>query len=180
MYYEELHDGAWERIDIDGEMLMGRAHHVIYFASPDRWLGYPPWARGRRDEIIGRITSEFREPDYEYHGLAAADAASNAVEPNVPPASPPAKKIPPKRSGSRALLIAVCALFALAALMAWVVTRGVVRGETRLPLQRATLRRPVSRAQEPVTFWISIGAYAAVGAGALVLGALGVREGRAR
>jgi hypothetical protein len=26
MYYEELHQGAWKRIEIDGEMLMGRAH----------------------------------------------------------------------------------------------------------------------------------------------------------
>ena len=69
MYYEELIVGAWERIDIDGEMLMGPAHHVIYFASREAWTSYPSWARGRRDEIIARITSEFREPDYEYSGL---------------------------------------------------------------------------------------------------------------
>jgi hypothetical protein len=67
MYYEELRDGVWKRIDIDGEMLMGRAHHVIYFASPERWREYPPWASQRRDEIIARIKSEFREPDYEYY-----------------------------------------------------------------------------------------------------------------
>jgi len=76
MYYEELHGGAWERIDIDGEMLMGRAHHVIYFASPERWLEYPEWARGRRDEIIARITSEFREPDYETRAARRRSARS--------------------------------------------------------------------------------------------------------
>jgi len=41
MYYEELHGRSWHRIEIDGEMLTGRAHHVIHFASPGRWLGYP-------------------------------------------------------------------------------------------------------------------------------------------
>ena len=53
---------------LDGEMLIGRAHHVIYFANPAEWRIYPEWAQGRREEIIGRIKSEFREPDYEYHG----------------------------------------------------------------------------------------------------------------
>ncbi len=66
MYYEELRDGRWERIRISGEMLMGRAHHVIYFASPSDWLAYPDWARHRRDEIVARVKSAFRPPDYEY------------------------------------------------------------------------------------------------------------------
>src|SRR5687767_14585962 len=47
MYYEELRDGTWQRIEIDGEMLVGTAHHVIYFGS----LKFPEWARQRRDEI---------------------------------------------------------------------------------------------------------------------------------
>lgn len=68
MYYEEFHDGQWRQIDLDGEMLVGRAHHVIYFASPEQWQHYPEWARDRRDEIIARIKSDFREPDYEYEG----------------------------------------------------------------------------------------------------------------
>lgn len=69
MYYEELHNGEWLRISLDGEMLTGRAHHVIYFASPEDWRRYcPEWARERREEIVGRIKSQFREPDYEYVG----------------------------------------------------------------------------------------------------------------
>ncbi len=68
MYYEEFWADSWQRIEIDGEMLTGRAHHIIYFDSPERWQSYPEWARDRRDEIIGRIKSQFREPDYEYEG----------------------------------------------------------------------------------------------------------------
>ena len=55
MYYEELREGAWARLEIDGEMLTGRAHHVIYFASAEAWARYPAWAWGRRDEIVARI-----------------------------------------------------------------------------------------------------------------------------
>ena len=179
MYYEELHHGTWERIDVDGEMLMGRAHHVIYFATPARWLQYPSWARARRDEIIARITSEFREPDYEYSGLtAAAGAASSPVEPMVAPSSASAKKAASPRAGHRTLLGAALALLVVAGAMGWLVTGGVTRGETTLPLKQSTLRRKVSREQEPVTFWISIGVYAAIGAGALALGALAAKEAR--
>lgn len=62
MYYEEKHGGSWRRMRVDGEMLMGRAHHVIYFGS----TRFPDWAQGRREEIIGRIKAGFPEPDYEY------------------------------------------------------------------------------------------------------------------
>ena len=70
MYYEEEINDHWMRLDIDGEMLTGRAHHVIYFASEDRWQSYPEWARHRRAQIIARIKREFRQPDYEYEGDA--------------------------------------------------------------------------------------------------------------
>jgi hypothetical protein len=121
MYYEELHDGVWERVDVDGEMLMGPAHHVIYFASPDAWLRYPPWARQRRDEIIARITSEFREPEYEYHGLMAGarSATTGAPASSNVPASGAKRRAPPRQSEIRALLVAVVLLFALAGAMGW-------------------------------------------------------------
>jgi hypothetical protein len=73
MYYEELHEGEWRRLDIDGEMLVGPAHHVIYFGSRASWSQKPEWARGRRDEIIGRIKSASPIPDYEYQGEDVLD-----------------------------------------------------------------------------------------------------------
>ena len=177
MYYEELRDGSWERIDIDGEMLMGPAHHVIYFAAPERWRTYPPWARERRAEIIARITSEFREPDYEYSGLAAPGTTSDSAEiERASPSLAPKRRPPPQ--GYNALLGGVLVMFAIAVVMGWLVTAGVSRGETRLPLKLASLRRPVARDQEPAMFWTSIGIYFGIGAGTLVLGVLGVREAR--
>lgn len=62
MYYEEFSNSAWHRIEIDGEMLVGKAHHVIYYGS----LKFPDWARERHDEIIARIKSKFHPPEYEY------------------------------------------------------------------------------------------------------------------
>lgn len=179
MYYEELRGGAWERLDIDGEMLMGRAHHVIYFASPEQWLRYPVWARARRDEIIARITSEFREPDYEYDGLSgAASPSPSPIARSLVPPVPPARKGTASRSENRALFVAMLALLVLAAGMAWLVLSGVARGETYLPIKSAVLRRTVSRDNEPAMFWVSTGVYTIIGAGSLVLGVIGARAGR--
>jgi hypothetical protein len=49
-------------------MLVGPAHHIIYFASEEAWQEYPAWARDRRPEIVARIKTEFCPPDYEHHG----------------------------------------------------------------------------------------------------------------
>ena len=184
MFYEALRDGSWERLEIDGEMLMGTAHHVIYFKTPAQWQAYPPWARTRRDEIVARITSEFRPPDYEYDGLDGASGGASGAPPPAPPSTPPRPSAPPSRAappaGHRTLLAVVAGLFLLAALMGWLVATGVARGETRLPLKRQSLRRPVTRAAEPATYWLSISVYAAVGTGLLWLGVLGARAARQR
>lgn len=68
MYYEEHINGRWERLALSGEMLMGPAHHVIYFASEADWQRHPAWAQGRRDQIIARIRAAFPPPDYEHQG----------------------------------------------------------------------------------------------------------------
>lgn len=180
MFYEERHGWTWDRIEISGEMLMGPAHHVIYFATPSQWLQYPAWARDRRDEIIARIKSEFRPPDYEYHGDqpgSAPPAARPAEPPRTSPGAPP--RTPPRaQQGRGALLMAVLLLLTLAVSMGWVVSRGLARGETRLPIKQAYLRRPIPRQQEPATFWLAIGIYSVLSAGALALGLLGAREWR--
>lgn len=166
MDYEELRDGRWERIPISGEMLMGRAHHVIYFASPRAWLAYPDWARHRRDEIVARVKSEFRPPDYEYLDAGPAPAAFATGTGST--ASP---------SQLRALAIAVTLLLAIAAGAGWLVQRGVTRGETWLPLPHASQRRVVARAEEPATFWLAIAVYAAAAAGTAGLSGWLVLEG---
>lgn len=157
MYYEERLGDTWQRIDIDGEMLMGRAHHVIYFASPEQWQRYPEWARHRRDEIIARIQSEFRPPDYEY--------ADNGVVPSPSPA-PGAVTVrtAPKQWGALALTVAI--LLGIAGGMGWLVKSGLERDATWLPTKRASTQRVVERQSEPATYWLSIGIYAVIGVGA--------------
>jgi len=182
MYYEERIDGVWQRIRISGEMLMGRAHHVIYFASPPAWAQYPEWARHRRDEIIARIKSEFRPPDYEYQGdgdSRSMPPTAAVLEPVVPPSitPPPARSLPATPGQMRALAIATVIMLGIAGGAGWLVARGVATGETWFPSKRASQRRIVVRTAEPAMFWTSMGVYATLGAGALGLGAWGSREG---
>lgn len=67
MFYEERVNGRWLRIEIQGEMLLGEAHRIIYFASNEQWQAYPEWARQRRTEIIARVKTQFHAPDYLYY-----------------------------------------------------------------------------------------------------------------
>ncbi|WP_050029217.1 hypothetical protein [Verrucomicrobium sp. BvORR034] len=73
MYYEEMIRGRWERIPIDGEMLCGKARHVIYFPSRTQWETLPEWTRGRQSEIVARIKQAFAPPGYEYQEPQQAD-----------------------------------------------------------------------------------------------------------
>ena len=168
MYYEEWRDGAWHRLDIEGEMLSGRAHHAVYLASPERWLGYPEWARHRRDEIVARIKSELREPDYEYSSSGGVPAPTRIATAAAPSRS---------RQGLGALL-AVTILLALAGGMAWLVYDGVGTGETVFPSKSAAQRRSVLRDDEPILFWVSLGLYASIGLGAVGLVAWGIAQTR--
>jgi hypothetical protein len=155
MFYEELHGREWLRLDIDGEMLMGRAHHVIYFANAETWRSYPEWARLRRDEIIARIKSRFREPDYEYYGAVSTPPPASAVQQQPATIRPPLSK----KDGS--ILPAFIALLALAAGAFWLVAGAMKKGETRLPAKHA--RNTVTRTEDPALFWASVGTVSAVG-----------------
>ena len=130
MYYEERIGGDWQRIDIDGEMLTGRAHHVIYFADAETWTRYPEWARHRREEIIARIKSRFREPDYEYHG--------------DPTPSRPENVRPPQSERGATILPMLLFLLAIAAASFWLAAKGVKNGENRLPMKHNTSGSSVS------------------------------------
>lgn len=159
MYYEELHNGEWQRIAIDGEMLTGRAHHIIFFADEATWQRYPEWARQRRDEIIARIKSRFREPDYEYAG---GGTASSAVSPPNPDASPRLT------ANDGSILPALAFLIVIAAACFWFVARGIQRGEIRLPAKHSSASRMVNRAEKPALFWTSVGTLAVFGSGSTV------------
>lgn len=163
MYYDENRSGNWSRIEIDGEMLTGRAHHVIYFASPSQWATYPEWARDRREEIIARIKSEFRPPDYEYYNeTGEPPAAGVSVAPSVAPVSlpQPLRATPSQR---RALVVAIVVLLCISGGMGWLVATGIGSNSTYFPSKRASQQRTVSREAEPVMFWASISIYSAIG-----------------
>lgn len=183
MYYEERIDGTWQRIEVQGEMLMGPAHHVIYFASTADWQRYPDWARGRRDEIIARIKTEFHAPDYEYFGGEPTGASPSIAPRQVkvePSANPPVVKTsrPAPVRGMGALLLVIVLMLTISGITAGLVTSGIAKGETMLPLKRATLRRTVIRAEEPGLYWLSIGVYAVIGLGTLGLGVWCIGERR--
>ena len=148
MYYEELREGTWQGIGIDGEMLTGRAHHVIYFASEETWQGYPEWARPRREEIIARIKSRFREPDYEYQEGGTVPRTISA---------------PSHRDGI--ILPMVVFLLVIAAACFWFAAEGVRDGETRLPVKQPSAGRTISREEKPVMFWTCVSIQFATGTG---------------
>jgi hypothetical protein len=183
MYYEERHAGEWWRLEIQGEMLMGPAHHVIYFDSPAAWQQYPAWARHRRAEIIARIMTVFRSPDYEYHGASAPAATpvdkatrngESSHHPRWAPSNSALSSATPKQL--RALLVAIALVLMISAGMGWVVVRGVVSGTSNMPAKRPSQMRTVMRVREPVMYWTSIGVYAVLGLTTFGLGLWGMRE----
>jgi hypothetical protein len=162
MYYEEKVAGVWHRLVIDGEMLTGRAHHVIYFASPEVWRGYPEWARERRDEIVARVKSVFREPDYEYQ-MEMGSSGPVVTGPAVLEVRPAREKVTWKQGAAMTAVILI--LMGVSGGMGWMVAQGISQGETKMPSKRALHRRVLKREGEPVSFWAALGVYAMVGLG---------------
>lgn len=162
MFYEEKVAGVWQRLEIDGEMLTGRAHHVIYLASAEVWRGYPEWARERREEIVARVKSVFREPDYEYQTWSSASGPVVAG-PSVLEAHVGREKVTWKQWAAMAAVILV--LMGVSGGMGWMVAQGISRGETKMPSKYASHRRVLKREEEPVSFWAALGVYGLVGLG---------------
>ena len=177
MYYEEEVGSEWRRIPIDGELLTGRAHHAVYLASPEQWRQYPEWAHDRRDEIVARIRSQFRPPDYDYGDGAQAPVAAAIAQPAIaPPVSRP-RSMRTLWSIATGLAIAASALL----LFAW---HGIDTGVTTWPSKRSSQQHEVIRATDPAQFWMSIGVYSGLGLllgfGAGWLVRQGLRETRQR
>jgi uncharacterized alpha/beta hydrolase family protein len=63
--YSQKVDGEWKSIEVDGELLLGKISHVIYFKTENEWTGYPKWAQNRT-EIISRIKIVFPPARTEY------------------------------------------------------------------------------------------------------------------
>ena len=168
MTYEEQIDGTWRRLTLDGEMLMGRAHHVIYFDAPAQWQSYPEWARHRRSEIIARITSEFREHEYEY---------TEFTPPNPPTllhsdsSHRPRDASTPQQRG--ALMLAIVLVLSIAGAAGWACAEGLVSASTRWPTARPSQRRAVLRASEPAMFYAAVSVYAVLALATLSLGVWG-------
>jgi len=161
VYYEERRFGRWRRIEIDGEMLTGRAHHAIYVPSPESWQEYPDWARHRRAEIIERIRSALPPPDYEYHEGVVR-------RPPAPPLPAPttvthATISAPTASERRAAFLAVALLVAFSAGIAWNIQSSIEQGTTVLWARHT--RISASRESEPFTFWLAIAIQSALATG---------------
>lgn len=63
--YTQKVDGKWKRIEVDGEILLGKVSHVIYFKTKNEWTEYPQWAQNRM-EIINRIKLKYPTSQTEY------------------------------------------------------------------------------------------------------------------
>ena len=78
MFYEERIEGKWQRITIDGAMLCGKAHHVIYLPTQEQWQAMPQWTQDRQDDIIARVKQAFAPPGYECQPPEQASVATSA------------------------------------------------------------------------------------------------------
>mgnify|MGYP001804205274 CR=1 FL=1 len=63
--YQERINNEWEKIEIEGELLIGKISKVIYFKTEKEWTSYPEWAQNRT-EIIERIKIEHPPNITEY------------------------------------------------------------------------------------------------------------------
>ena len=65
IYYYEKINNEWKRIEISGEMLVGKMLKVIYFKNEKNWTEYPEWAHNRK-EIIRRVKMDYPPEQTEY------------------------------------------------------------------------------------------------------------------
>jgi hypothetical protein len=65
-YDQELCNGKVRRLTIAGEMVV-KGPHVVYVPTEAEWqLWMPPWAQGRREEIVENVKRALGDKNYEY------------------------------------------------------------------------------------------------------------------
>ena len=62
--YEEKRQGIWVGFTMDELTDYREPPHHLQIMCSARWSEYPDWAHARREEILRRIRSELKEPDY--------------------------------------------------------------------------------------------------------------------
>ncbi len=62
--YEEKRDGVWEGITFPELGDFREPPHVIDLGAASKWEAHPAWMRDRRDEIITRVRSELKRPQF--------------------------------------------------------------------------------------------------------------------
>ena len=64
-YLELDENGIWRSISFSSEAYSKNyTRHVIYI--PKNWGNYPDWAKKRKEEILNRLKSVLKEPEYTY------------------------------------------------------------------------------------------------------------------
>ena len=62
--YEEKRGDSWSGFVMPELTDYREPPHHLEVMCTARWSEYPEWTQGRRDEILARIRSELKEPDY--------------------------------------------------------------------------------------------------------------------
>ena len=63
VYLEMDDDGSWRNISFQCEAYAKNVpRHALYMSK--NWENYPEWAQLRKDEIIARLKSVFKEPEF--------------------------------------------------------------------------------------------------------------------
>jgi hypothetical protein len=76
--YEELHDGEIVALELQLEYV-GRGGYDIHIPSEHDWVAnMPPWARERREEIVGRLQQVFKRSQIHFDADAASAPTADA------------------------------------------------------------------------------------------------------
>jgi hypothetical protein len=123
-------------------------------------------ACGRALRASMPLPGEYRAPQVP-SGTAVIGTPPQAIQsPKLAPSSSanPQAALP---SNDGTILPALAFLLLVAAACFWFASRGLERGEIRLPVKRSSASSMVSRAEEPALFWTSFGVLAVLGSGGI-------------